>query len=219
VTIAVTNLPSHFALGHPHLRSFRRVRLALGLHPLAAASHGAEIENFRKLIDQTSYIGEVGLDYSKEGIATRARQEESFRQVLSMIAGRQKFLTLHSRGAETDVLGLLTEYGIERAVFHWFSGPLAVLDRVVASGHYFSVNPAMISSGRGRSVVERVPPDRVLTETDGPHVRVDERPAKPSDVRIVVDYLSDAWSLPAAEVESKIMANFRRVIEHLGSVG
>ncbi len=89
----------------------------------------------------------------------------------------------------------------------------AVIARVVASGHYFSVNPAMVSSARGRSVVERVPPERVLTETDGPHVRVGERPAKPSDVRLIVDYLSDAWVLRAAEVESKIMANFRRVIE------
>jgi TatD DNase family protein len=219
VTIAVTNLPSHFVLGYPHLRTFRRVRLALGLHPLTAASHAAEIETFRELVDQTSYIGEVGLDYSREGIGTRALQEESFRQVLSAIADKPKFLTLHSRGAETHVLDLLSEYRIDRAVFHWFSGPPAALDRVVASGHFFSVNPAMISSARGRSVVERVPPDRMLTETDGPHVRVDERPARPSDVRLVADYLAGAWSLPAAEVESTIMGNFRRVIEHLGPAG
>jgi TatD DNase family protein len=216
LTIAVTNLPSHFALGHPHLRSFRRVRLALGLHPLAATSHGIELELFRKLVGQTSYIGEVGLDYSKEGVATRALQEESFRQVLSIISGRRKFLTLHSRGAESHVLDLLTEHGVEQAVFHWYSGPLAVLDRVVACGHFFSVNPAMLTNPRGRSVVERIPPDRMLTETDGPHVRVGNRPAKPSDVRVVVDHLASAWALPIADAEAKIAGNFRQLISSLG---
>ena len=38
LTIAVTNLPSHFEVGLPHLRGFRQIRPALGLHPLMAES-------------------------------------------------------------------------------------------------------------------------------------------------------------------------------------
>lgn len=215
ITIGVTNLPSHFALGHAYLRNFRRVRLALGLHPLLAASHTKELAGFRKFVDETSYVGEVGLDHSREGQASRAEQEKSFRQVLAILSGRRKFLTLHSRGAESQVLELLAEHGLEQAVFHWYSGPLAVLDRIVAAGHFFSVNPAMVSSPRGRAVVGRIPPDRLLTETDGPHVRVGSRPAKPSDVRLVIEHLSRAWAAPVAEVESTIDLNFKRIVERI----
>ena len=47
--IAVTNLPSHFEIGIPHVAKFARVRLALGLHPLAADQHVAEPHHFEEL--------------------------------------------------------------------------------------------------------------------------------------------------------------------------
>ena len=65
LTIAVTNLPSHFEMGQPHLRGFRRIRLALGLHPLMAEHHKKERSKFKQMLSRTSYIGEVGLDFSK----------------------------------------------------------------------------------------------------------------------------------------------------------
>src|SRR5215207_5842038 len=77
-TIAVTNLPSHFRAGVPHVRRFAKVRLALGLHPLAAAEHAGELSDFEALFTTTSFVGEVGLDYSREGWATRQRQLETF---------------------------------------------------------------------------------------------------------------------------------------------
>jgi len=35
VTIAMTNLPSHFEMGYSHLKNLSKVRLALGMHPLS----------------------------------------------------------------------------------------------------------------------------------------------------------------------------------------
>src|SRR5262249_15176833 len=135
--IGVTNLPSHFELGFPHVRSFRHVRLALGLHPLTANSHRAELPVFHRLLDKTSDVGEVGLDFSREGLSTRMEQETSFREVLAALTGRPKFVTLHSRGAEERVLELLSEYGVRPVVFHWYSGSLSVLENVAQCGHFF----------------------------------------------------------------------------------
>lgn len=213
-TIAVTNLPSHFEAGLPHIRPFRRVRLALGLHPLAAASHEAELPAFRRLLDLTSYVGEVGLDSSKEGIRNRERQEASFREVLAALVGRRKFVTLHSRGAERRVLELLSEFGVGPVVFHWYSGPLTVLGEAATCGHFFSVNPAMVRSANGRRVIAAIPRDRLLTETDGPHVSVGNRPARPADVRAVTEYLSVCWGIAVPEVIRIIWANFRSSIAH-----
>ena len=74
IVIGMTNLPSHFRMGQPHLRSFKHVRLALGLHPLLASENKNELPLFNCLLDQTSYIGEIGLDFSKEGITTKNDQ-------------------------------------------------------------------------------------------------------------------------------------------------
>ncbi|MFJ7761431.1 TatD family hydrolase, partial [Pedobacter suwonensis] len=59
--LAMTNLPSHFEMGYMHFQSLKRIRLALGMHPLMADSHEKEFNKFLKNINKTSYIGEVGL--------------------------------------------------------------------------------------------------------------------------------------------------------------
>jgi TatD DNase family protein len=215
VTIGVTNLPSHFQLGLPHLRAFRRVRLALGFHPLCAAAHAGELALFRKLLAETSYVGEVGLDFSKEGRPTRTAQERCFREVLVAVSAQPKFVSLHSRGAESLVLEMLSEFAVERAVFHWYTGTTCVLDRIAAAGHYFSVNPAMVGTPKGRAIADRIPPDRILTETDGPHVRIRDRPAKPADVRLVLEYLATSWGEPLPEVELIVRKNLARLLDPL----
>ncbi len=215
VTIGVTNLPSHFEAGLPHVRKLKRVRLALGLHPLASGSHRAELPAFRRLLAETSYVGEVGLDFSKEGRATRDVQEASFREVLSALAGCRKFVTLHSRGAESRVLELLTEYGVGPVVFHWYTGPLDVLDEVLRLGHFVSVNPAMVRAATGQAVVSRLPRGRVLTETDGPYVRVGSRAARPADVSVVVEHLASVWDSPRERVTATLYENFHTVLSHV----
>lgn len=213
ITVAVTNLPSYFMIGVPHVRTARFVRLALGLHPLLVEKHtAAEYQKFEELVSTTSYIGEVGLDYSREGRDTVAQQVKSFRFVLSHIQDRPRFVTLHSRGAEADVLALLTEYEIQAAVFHWYSGPVALIDKILAAGHYFSFNPAMVRSSKGWSIIERIPQERVLTETDGPYVRIAKKIAAPADVIVVLDYLARIWSVSQIEAEKQVLNNFQAIL-------
>ena len=214
-TIGVTNLPSAFDRAYPYVRQFTNLRLALGLHPLLAKEHLAERARFQLLLDQTSYIGEVGLDFSRDGVATKELQVESFRFVLRVMRGMQKFITLHSRRAETAVLDLLEEEKRSPVVFHWFSGSRATLNRALALGHLFSVNPAMLNSPNGQKIVAGLPPERVLTESDGPFVRVDGRVAIPADVALVEDYLSKLWKVSKRQVGAQIRENFLRLIEPL----
>ena len=70
IVIGMTNLPSHFEMGFPYVKEFRHIRLALGLHPLLATESKKEMPLFKRLVNQTSYIGEIGLDFSKEGISS-----------------------------------------------------------------------------------------------------------------------------------------------------
>ena len=212
LTIAVTNLPSHFEIGQPHLRGFRQIRPALGLHPLMVEHHIRERRKFKKMLSRTSYIGEVGLDFSREGRDTKDAQIESLRFVFDQIQDCPRFVSLHSRGAESTVLELLAEFNIEGAVFHWYSGPLTVLERIVRSGHYFSVNPAMVRSKKGRNIINRIPPNRILTESDGPHVQLRNQPVKPTDIKSVLEVLRNIWGISFEEAKAQVMSNFMRVI-------
>ena len=212
LTIAVTNLPSHFEIGQPHLRKFRQIRQALGLHPLMAEYHKREHKKFKQLLSKTSYIGEIGLDFSKVGRDTKDIQIESLRFVFDQIQDRPRFVSLHSRGAEGTVLELLEEFNILGAVFHWYSGSLTVLDQAVQSGHYFSINPAMIRSKKGRNVIDRIPLDRILTESDGPHVQLRNQPVRPTNIKTVLEVLGDIWGMSFQEADGQVWSNFVKLL-------
>jgi TatD DNase family protein len=182
---------------------------------LNTEQHHMERGRFVELVERTSYIGEVGLDFSRAGLSTKTQQVESFRFVLRTLHGKAKFITLHSRQAEAAVLDILEEEQRSPVVFHWYSGPLHVLRRAIAQGHFFSINPAMVNSPNGRKIIDAIPPDRVLTESDGPFVKVGNRSALPADVALVEQHLATVWQKKASEVSGKIRENFLEAVRSI----
>ena len=215
ITIGMTNLPSHFEMGIRHIRGFKYVRLALGLHPLMADKHLSELVKFKNNIDNTSYIGEVGLDFSKEGISTKELQIESFEYVLKTIVGKKKILSIHSRSAEKDVLEFLKKYQVSSAIFHWYSGSITILKSIVENGYYFSVNNAMINSSTGQKIISAIPLNRLLTETDSPYVSINGVTSKPIDVKVVVKFLANYHHITEQNMEKQITENFYEIINKI----
>ncbi|GAB7087316.1 Qat anti-phage system TatD family nuclease QatD [Marinifilum fragile] len=215
VTIGMTNLPSHFEMGYPHIKGYKYIRMALGLHPLMAKEHDRELVRFKKNIDNTSYIGEVGLDFSRDGISTKDIQISSFEYVLATIKSKEKIVSLHSRRAEKEVLELLKKYEIKNAIFHWYSGGVKILREILENGYYFSINPAMVKSKSGQKLIAEIPLDRILTETDSPYTQIGSRTTEPSDVKIVISYLSESKGMSAEVVENKIYSNFKTLINKI----
>jgi len=208
ITIGMTNLPSHFQMGINHVKRYKYIRLALGLHPLRASEHEKEYLKFRQYVNETSYIGEVGLDFSREGFSTKEIQVKSFEFVLDCIKTNNKILSLHSRRAEKETLEMLIEKGIENAIFHWYSGTLSTLKSIVNSGFFFSINSAMIQSDNGKKIISEIPKELVLTETDFPFVEN----GNISDVHI---FLSKLWNVAEAESEQIISDNFNRLLKKI----
>ena len=213
--ISMTNLPSHFKMGLPYFKSMKRIRLALGMHPLYAENHSREFSAFLKLIDATSYIGEVGLDFSREGIPTKDIQVESFRKILKSLYGKKKILSLHSRKAEREVLSNLIEFKIRSAIFHWYSGPINLINEISNSGFYFSINTAMLKSKSGQLKISKIPKDKILTETDGPFVEIKGKPARPDDVKAILLRLSHLWNCSYSEAEKTVDNNFKTLLADL----
>lgn len=171
IVIGMTNAPSHFQMGYQYVKKFKRIRLALGFHPLLAHELQDELPLFEKLIDKTSYVGEIGLDFSREGIATKEIQIKSLERILSILSGKNKIISVHSRKAEPMLLSLLKAYNVKNVIFHWYTGDLSLIPDILNAGYFFSINEAMISTAKGKKITDIIPSNRILTETDSPFNR------------------------------------------------
>lgn len=170
---------------------------------------------FELYLSKTSYIGEIGLDFSKEGIETKEIQLISFNRILNLVFDKKKVLSLHSRMAEKEVLELLLKYKIQNAIFHWYSGGHNLINNISDAGYYFSINPALVKSASGQKIIYKIPKENVLTETDGPFINKGNDPLLPGEVEEVFEYLSKIWNFTIYEVQNVINMNFRRLISNL----
>jgi TatD DNase family protein len=213
--VAVAEDPGRFRLLRTRLGRQDGIRLGIGLHPLRVTErYRNDLDRFRRLIPDADWVGEVGLDFSRTGVATKALQLKAFDEILAIEAVRQRPLTVHSRGAERDtVTRLLEAHAV--AVMHWYTGPLDVAERALAGGLWFSINPAMLKSARAAPLLQAIPPHHVLLETDGPFAKVGGRPARPTDLPAVVAHLAGIWQLPRDTAVAQISDNQRRVMSRL----
>lgn len=177
--------------------------------------HKKEFDLFLKNIDRTSYIGEVGLDFSKEGISTKEIQLDTFTKLLKVISGQKKILSVHSRKAEKEVLEQLLRNNIKFAIFHWYSGGLNLIDSIAEAGYFFSINSAMVKSKSGRMIISKIPMQHILTETDGPFVNEKDLPIRPGQVDDVISFLSNEWKMSSGEVKKIIFSNFKKMTAEL----
>ena len=207
VVVVATELPSRYRLQAVRFRGDKRVRVALGLHPLRAATASAlEVGQLVRQLANTEYIGEVGLDFSIHGKNTKAAQLRVFDRLLAQPALRNKVVTVHSRGAETVVIERLRSAGVT-AILHWYTGPLSLIEEALAVGLYFSINPAMLRSEKGRKVIAAIPRHRALTESDGPFAKSHGHPAGPTDMRTLVSDLADVWGTDPEDARQQLYDN------------
>jgi TatD DNase family protein len=215
-TLAVTTTPKAWARNKMLASRTKQVRAALGLHPQLVAEHWREIDLWESLLGETRYVGEVGLDAGPRYFASMDRQIEIFRRILRRCAeAGNKILSIHSVRAAGKVLDLIEEeISTDRAkfVFHWFTGSIAEARRAAKLGCYFSINTQMLSNARGKALVASIPMDRILTETDGPFTSQGARPARPSDVRQTLTFMSKAKGLPESQCADMVIGNLKALI-------
>ncbi len=179
---------------------------ALGYHPWDIRESEID-ENLAFLeahVDRCIAIGEVGLDYKVK--VKKPLQQRVLREVARLAAGRDKPLILHSRLSHERVLSIVVEAGVRRAVFHWYSGPLDLLDRIVAEGYVISATPAAATSPAHQAAIGAVPLEGLLLETDCPVVFAGV-PSEPRDVRTTLREVARIKNLQADVVARQTTEN------------
>jgi TatD DNase family protein len=212
--LSVTTTPSAWKGTSALSAGSERIRTAVGLHPQLAQQRRSELDQFDRLVHETRYVGEIGLDGTPECKPFWRDQLEVFEHVLNTCAAvGGRILTIHSRRAENDVLERLERQpGAGVPILHWFSGSYGSLERAILLDCWYSVGPAMLRGKRGRELVKRMPVDRVLTESDGPFVLFGDRTIQPWDVEDAVKQLGEIWLLQACDVQERLAANLRTLV-------
>lgn len=216
--LSVTTLPSAFVTTAALAPADSRIRTALGLHPELAATRAGELPLFEQLLPRTRYVGEVGLDGSREHRSSLNTQLSIFREILRLCAcAGGKILSLHSRGATGAILDALAAAPTAgEPILHWYLGSPKQIARAVEMGCWFSIGPSMLSSGRGRAAVREMPLERILPETDGPFGLSEGRPALPWHSWSTIPALAEIWQQPSGEIEKRLRSNFRSLLTSAG---
>lgn len=185
---------------------------AVGYHPwnIETEELEATLAHMDKHLARCVAVGEVGLDYKVK--VKKALQWQAFAEALRLADNWRKPVIVHSRYSHRRCHKMVSAAGIEKAVFHWFSGPLDILDRIVADGYYVSCTPALATSPAHREAMRHAPLERILVETDCP-VAYQGKVSEPAHVIETIRQLSLLKALSADEVVQMTTATARRFFD------
>lgn len=151
-----------------------QICLAMGIHPAEAKREELEpcVALIKANVQHLHAIGEIGLDFWYKWVRKdkekHAEQRDVFRRLLDVAKELDLPAIVHSRGTWRECFETVKEVGLKRAVFHWYSGPLDVLDDIVNYGYFVSASPSLAYSSPSRQAIARAPIGNVLIETDCP---------------------------------------------------
>ncbi len=192
--LAVTTTPKAYEKEITVLRPFPNVRVALGLHPQLIGERYSEIMIVEKYLEDAHYIGEIGLDFNKQFYHSKDKQLVAFERIIKRcgeLGG--KVLSIHSVHADKLTLDVIEKYAAHKQntiILHWFSGTQKQLQRAVQLGCYFSINSAMTKSDNGRRIIQGMPADRMLLESDAPFIGQNNAQQLLADLELTAQWLS-----------------------------
>eukprot|EP00741_Cyanophora_paradoxa_P018196 tig00021038_g17569.t1 len=157
------------------------LRPSAGLHPVQAGGGGGagpdELERVLRFAREHSQrlvcIGEVGLDYSpwllkEDPDRVKGLQQKAFAEQIALAAQLGLPLNVHSRNAGHHAISFLIQHKAPSAVLHAYDGAPRTVQPALDAGYYFSIPPCIVRIPAFQKLVERVPLDRLLLESDAP---------------------------------------------------
>ncbi len=159
-------------------------------------------------------IGETGLDYFRN-FAPREAQHQAFRAHLALALALDLPVIIHNRDANADVLGILAESVPPRVVMHCFAGSLEMARTCLDRGYFLSLGGPVTyrNARRALDVARFVPPDRLLLETDAPHLPPEPhrgRRNEPSYLPLIAWAIADVRGVAAGTVAELTTSNARQ---------
>src|SRR6201988_4080162 len=162
------DVPSYLELQRIAERS-NLVLPTFGIHPRRAAEYANRLPEIGRHIETSPAIGEIGLDFHwvKDG-STYPAQRKVVEYFIAAPAEQNKSVNLHTKAGEKEILDLLEKYDVRRAIIHWYSGPMDILQAMIKFGCYFTIGVEVHYSDQIKVIAKLIPDHLLLTETDNP---------------------------------------------------
>lgn len=179
---------------------------AIGYHPWEIKAETVEktLAFVDKHLPPCVALGEVGLDYKAR--VKKTLQREVLSRLLGIASRCGKPVILHCRFSHERALELVQQSGLERAVFHWYSGSLEILQKILENGYLISATPALSYSIQHREAIRHTPLDRILLETDSP-VEYRGDASRPVDVKRTAELVAKIKGETLERVAQKTTEN------------
>lgn len=168
-----------------------------GVHPHDAKSVDDDyIEQLRILHrnDRVVAVGECGLDFNRD-YSPRPVQEKVFSEQLALAAELGKPVFMHERDASIRFANIYSQFSgdIAKGVVHCFTGEKPALMQYLDMGLYIGITGWICDERRGlelRELLQYIPLDRLMLETDAPFLLPRSLRPKPKSRRNEPAYLT-----------------------------
>jgi TatD DNase family protein len=190
-------------------KKFEMVYGAVGIHPHDtkdwASSLISEIEKlarYKKIVA----IGEIGLDYYYD-FSPKEKQIEAFKAQIELALKLDLPVIIHNRDSDADMMEIIRSYcgsGL-KGQFHCFNGSLEDAMELVGMNFMisFTGNITYKKADNLRRILQHIPPENMLLETDSPFMTPVPHRGKrnePAYVKLVAEKIAELHKLRIEDV-------------------
>lgn len=189
---------------------------SVGVHPHDAKDYARQGDLSETLIALAQHekvigLGETGLDYHYN-LSPREDQLICFNAHIQASQALDIPIIIHTREADEDTLSYLRNQHL-KGVFHCFSGGQALAEAGLDLGFYISFSGIITfkKSDALRAVVQSIPLERILIETDAPYlapVPYRGQRNEPAFVKAIAECIAEVKGIPFHHVAQQTTENF-----------
>jgi len=182
---------------------------AVGVHPHDTKNWNSSfISKIEKLAKNKKIvaIGEIGLDYYYD-FSPKEKQIEAFKSQIDLALKLDLPVIIHNRDSDEDIMEIIRSYcgaGL-KAQFHCFNGTLENAMELVGMNFMisFTGNVTFKKADNLRKILQHIPPENLLLETDSPFMTPVPHRGKrnePANVKYIADQIAELHKLRLIDV-------------------
>ncbi|MES2647138.1 MAG: TatD family hydrolase [Bacteroidota bacterium] len=164
-------------------------------------------------------IGEIGLDFYWDKTYT-SEQFEAFHFQIDLALKYQLPIVIHTRDAMPETIAVVKQYAGKnlRGIFHCFSGTFEQAMEIIEAGFYLGIGGVVTYKNGGLAeVVERIPLEHLVLETDAPYltpVPFRGKRNESSYLIYIAEKLADIYKLPLSDIVNTTSLNAEHIFAY-----
>lgn len=208
-------------------KEYPEIYAGVGIYPKCCDDwHSTQIEQLRKLAatPKVVAIGEIGLDYNWRKKPPKKKQIAAFSDQL-MLAGELDLpVIVHNWQAGEDILGFVADSPVagrdNAGVMHGINANAEFAYRAIDLGFYVGIGTRITPPNVKKlsKLVAELPLDRILIETDAPHLPPYQHRGshnEPAYVRYVAEAIAKARGMSLSEIIDVTTENTLRLFSKI----